>query len=66
MPYVNSPGEKYRIRQLLYQLPPHDNEVCSVRLHSVRIFAARLQLITLSYLKKFKSEVCTSKNIFIK
>ena len=30
MPYVNSPGEKHRIRQLLYQLPPHDNEV-SVR-----------------------------------
>lgn len=28
VPYVNSPGEKYRIKQLLYQLPPHDNEVC--------------------------------------
>ncbi|XP_030197272.1 prickle-like protein 1b isoform X2 [Gadus morhua] len=27
VPYVNSPGEKHRIRQLLYQLPPHDNEV---------------------------------------
>ena len=27
MPYVNSIGEKYRIRQLLQQLPPHDNEV---------------------------------------
>ena len=27
MPYVNSVGEKYRIRQLLHQLPPHDNEV---------------------------------------
>ncbi|XP_054480560.1 prickle-like protein 1b [Anoplopoma fimbria] len=27
VPYVNSPGEKQRIRQLLYQLPPHDNEV---------------------------------------
>ncbi|XP_056281376.1 prickle-like protein 1 isoform X1 [Pseudoliparis swirei] len=27
VPYVNSPGEKLRIRQLLYQLPPHDNEV---------------------------------------
>ncbi|XP_051974523.1 prickle-like protein 1 isoform X1 [Xyrauchen texanus] len=26
VPYVNSPGEKHRIRQLLYQLPPHDNE----------------------------------------
>ena len=27
VPYVNSVGEKYRIRQLLQQLPPHDNEV---------------------------------------
>nr|XP_046201081.1 prickle-like protein 1 [Oncorhynchus gorbuscha]XP_046201088.1 prickle-like protein 1 [Oncorhynchus gorbuscha] len=26
VPYVNSPGEKFRIKQLLYQLPPHDNE----------------------------------------
>ncbi|KAL8221368.1 UNVERIFIED_CONTAM: Prickle-like protein 1 [Gekko kuhli] len=27
VPYVNSPGEKNRIKQLLYQLPPHDNEI---------------------------------------
>ncbi|XP_077567241.1 prickle-like protein 1a [Stigmatopora nigra] len=27
IPYVNSPGEKLRIKQLLYQLPPHDNEI---------------------------------------
>ncbi|KAJ6643580.1 Protein espinas [Pseudolycoriella hygida] len=27
IPYVNSAGEKYRVRQLLQQLPPHDNEV---------------------------------------
>ena len=27
VPYLNSVGEKHRIRQLLYQLPPHDNEV---------------------------------------
>ncbi|XP_064488675.1 protein prickle-like isoform X2 [Ornithodoros turicata] len=27
VPYVNSVGEKYRIRQLLHQLPPHDSEV---------------------------------------
>uniref|UniRef100_A0A1A7Z8M8 Prickle-like 1a n=2 Tax=Iconisemion striatum TaxID=60296 RepID=A0A1A7Z8M8_9TELE len=27
IPYVNSPGEKFRIKQLLYQLPPHDNEI---------------------------------------
>ncbi|XP_055387029.1 protein prickle [Condylostylus longicornis] len=27
VPYVNSPGERYRVRQLLQQLPPHDNEV---------------------------------------
>lgn len=27
VPYVNSAGEKYRIRQLLKQLPPHDSDV---------------------------------------
>uniref|UniRef100_A0A1A9W160 PET domain-containing protein n=1 Tax=Glossina brevipalpis TaxID=37001 RepID=A0A1A9W160_9MUSC len=27
VPYVNSAGEKYRIKQLLHQLPPQDNEV---------------------------------------
>ncbi|XP_072177503.1 uncharacterized protein [Diadema setosum] len=27
VPYVNSVGEKYRIKSLLQQLPPHDNEV---------------------------------------
>lgn len=27
VPYVNSVGEKSRIRRLLHQLPPHDNEV---------------------------------------
>ncbi|XP_004713201.2 prickle planar cell polarity protein 3 isoform X2 [Echinops telfairi] len=26
VPYVNSSGEKYRIKQLLHQLPPHDSE----------------------------------------
>ncbi|XP_057313204.1 prickle planar cell polarity protein 3-like isoform X2 [Hydractinia symbiolongicarpus] len=27
IPYVNSIGEQYRAKQLLYQLPPHDSEV---------------------------------------
>lgn len=27
VPYLNSAGERYRVRQLLQQLPPHDNEV---------------------------------------
>lgn len=27
IPYINSIGERYRVRQLLQQLPPHDNEV---------------------------------------
>lgn len=27
VPYVNAVGERYRVRQLLHQLPPHDNEV---------------------------------------
>ena len=30
IPYVNSVGERYRVRQLLQQLPPHDNEVSNV------------------------------------
>lgn len=27
VPYVNSPGERNRIKQLLHQLPAHDSEV---------------------------------------
>ncbi|KAG5677369.1 hypothetical protein PVAND_007133 [Polypedilum vanderplanki] len=27
VPYVNSVGERYRVKQLLQQLPPHDSEV---------------------------------------
>jgi hypothetical protein len=27
VPYTNSIGERYRIKQLLQQLPPQDNEV---------------------------------------
>lgn len=30
VPYVNSAGERHRVRQLLQQLPPHDNEVSFV------------------------------------
>ena len=47
VPHLNSPGEKYRIRQLLQQLPPHDNEVryCSgladVEKHELRMFSAQ-------------------------
>jgi len=47
VPYVNSVGEKYRIRQLLQQLPPHDNEVryCSglsdEEKKELRIFSSR-------------------------
>lgn len=26
VPYVNSEGEKYRIQQLMHQLPPQDND----------------------------------------
>ena len=32
VPYVNSPGERYRIKQLLHQLPAHDSEVTSLGL----------------------------------
>lgn len=32
VPYVDSAGERYRNRQIILQLPPHDNEAryCSV------------------------------------
>ncbi|KPP68215.1 hypothetical protein Z043_113126, partial [Scleropages formosus] len=29
VPYVNSPGERYRLKQLLHQLPAHDSEYCN-------------------------------------
>ncbi|XP_046363462.1 prickle planar cell polarity protein 3-like isoform X2 [Haliotis rufescens] len=47
VPYLNSAGEKYRVRQLLQQLPPHDNEVryCNVlteeEKHELRMFSAQ-------------------------
>ncbi|KAM8933969.1 prickle planar cell polarity protein 3 [Pelodytes ibericus] len=34
IPYVQSPGERYRVKQLLHQLPPHDSEArycCSLQ-----------------------------------
>uniref|UniRef100_A0A669CD48 Prickle homolog 2b n=1 Tax=Oreochromis niloticus TaxID=8128 RepID=A0A669CD48_ORENI len=42
VPYVNSPGEKYRIKQLLNQLPPHDNE-CGGQINGgdIAVFASR-------------------------
>ncbi|XP_065572253.1 uncharacterized protein LOC136034772 [Artemia franciscana] len=49
VPYVNSVGEKNRVRQLLYQLPPHDNEIrfCSSltedERRELRLFAAQRQ-----------------------
>ncbi|XP_072326927.1 prickle-like protein 2 [Scyliorhinus torazame] len=42
VPYVNSPGEKYRIKQLLHQLPPHDNERCNRRLRRQMEFCPSL------------------------
>ncbi|KAL4226730.1 Prickle-like protein 2 [Mactra antiquata] len=47
IPYLNSLGEKYRVRQLLQQLPPHDNEVryCNSlseeEKHELRMFSAQ-------------------------
>ncbi|XP_055882314.1 prickle planar cell polarity protein 3-like isoform X3 [Biomphalaria glabrata] len=47
VPYLNSVGEKNRIRQLLQQLPPHDNEVryCHAlseeERHELRMFSAQ-------------------------
>ncbi|KAL3852323.1 hypothetical protein ACJMK2_015980 [Sinanodonta woodiana] len=47
VPYLNSIGEKHRVRQLLQQLPPHDNEVrycnslCEEEKHELRMFSAQ-------------------------
>ncbi|XP_064605084.1 prickle-like protein 1-B [Liolophura sinensis] len=47
VPYLNSIGEKYRIKQLLHQLPPHDNEgrYCNSlnedERHELRIFSSQ-------------------------
>ncbi|XP_070193391.1 protein prickle-like [Littorina saxatilis] len=47
VPHLSSAGEKYRIRQLLQQLPPHDNEVryCNglseLEKHELRMFSAQ-------------------------
>ncbi|GFN76170.1 protein prickle [Plakobranchus ocellatus] len=47
VPYLNSQGEKTRIRQLLQQLPPHDNEVrychalSEAERHELRMFSSQ-------------------------
>ena len=47
VPYAGSAGERYRVRQLLQQLPPHDNEVRYCRALSdeerkeLRLFSAQ-------------------------
>ena len=47
VPYINSVGEKYRIKQLLHQLPPHDNEarycngLSDEEKRELRLFSAR-------------------------
>lgn len=48
VPYVNSIGEKHRIKQLLHQLPPHDNEVSAqstdaFAFHSMNLLFNQLQ-----------------------
>ncbi|XP_049727873.1 prickle planar cell polarity protein 3 isoform X2 [Elephas maximus indicus] len=45
VPYINSSGEKYRIKQLLHQLPPHDSE-CGKQIGGgdIAVFASRAGL----------------------
>lgn len=53
VPYVNSVGERYRVKQLLQQLPPHDNEVCQrkipEKLFRVNLCLSKLKLKTFSW-----------------
>jgi hypothetical protein len=51
VPYVNSVGERYRLKQLLQQLPPQDNEVTTLTQHQILTL-----LINLDLLKRRKSE----------
>lgn len=57
VPYVNSVGERYRVKQLLQQLPPHDNEVCRREIPKnngkVSLFHIPLLDLCLSKLKTF-------------
>ncbi|KAK6466718.1 prickle planar cell polarity protein 3 [Huso huso] len=45
VPYINSPGEHYRIKQLLHQLPAHDSEpqycnsLCEEEKKELRVFS---------------------------
>ncbi|MGH0174012.1 UNVERIFIED_CONTAM: hypothetical protein FKN15_011397 [Acipenser sinensis] len=42
VPYINSPGEHYRIKQLLHQLPAHDSECGKqIRGGDIAVFASR-------------------------
>uniref|UniRef100_A0A803J7G2 Prickle homolog 3 n=1 Tax=Xenopus tropicalis TaxID=8364 RepID=A0A803J7G2_XENTR len=45
IPYISSPGERYRLKQLLHQLPPHDSE-CGhqISVGDVAVFASRAGL----------------------
>lgn len=54
VPYVNSPGEKSRIKQLLHQLPPHDNEVSTNRSKKFKFFAITPAIFILSSKKVTK------------
>jgi hypothetical protein len=53
IPYVNSIGEKYRMKQLLQQLPPHDNEAkyCNLlsedEINELKLFSQQRKLESL-------------------
>lgn len=49
VPYVNSVGERYRVKQLLQQLPPHDNEVMKLK-QSRNLFAFVLKIFFLRFM----------------
>lgn len=57
VPYVNSAGEKLRIKQLLHQLPPHDNEVrCSEGLLLVSRTFCELSLFLIIVISKIAAK----------
>ncbi|CAB0038929.1 unnamed protein product [Trichogramma brassicae] len=57
IPYVGSAGERERVRQLLQQLPPHDNE----EKRELRVFAAQRKREALG--RGQASQVCTRNSL---
>lgn len=57
VPYVNSPGERYRIKQLLHQLPAHDSEVKLLMLDALHVWHVYINEIHHPYWPEYITDV---------